>query len=96
MRGIVAAEVIDECRYLTLELDIETLDDIEAAVAGLPSDNPVDVGDNITLAYISTIWSPRSNLYPHIEPHIVDFFTLCVFLYCWKTQARMTPGARLI
>lgn len=82
VRDIIAAEVLDERRYLTLKLDIERLNHIEPTVARLSGDNPVVIGDNIILAYISTIWSPRSNLYPHIEPHIVDFFTLCVFLYC--------------
>lgn len=82
MLRIVTAEVLYECRNLTLELDVEGFDYIEAAVTRLTCDNPVVIGDNIILAYISTIWSPRSNLYPHIEPHIVDFFTLCVFLYC--------------
>ena len=41
---IVAAEVIDESRYLTLELDVERFDNIESAVAWLTGDNPVDVG----------------------------------------------------
>ena len=44
MLRIVAAEVLDECRNLTLELDVERLYDVEAAVAGLTGDNPVDVG----------------------------------------------------
>ena len=44
MLRIVAAEVLDECRNLTLELDVERLYDIEAAVARLTGDNPVDVG----------------------------------------------------
>lgn len=47
MLRIVAAEVLDECRYLAVELDVETLDDIEAAVARLTGDNPVDIGYNI-------------------------------------------------
>ena len=45
--GVIAAEVLDECRYLAVELDVETLDDIEAAVAWLTGDNPVDIRDNI-------------------------------------------------
>ena len=44
---IVAAEVLDESRYLTLELDVEGLDDIEAAVSRLPGDNPVVIRYNI-------------------------------------------------
>lgn len=43
MGGVIAAEVLDECRYLAVQLDVETLDNIEAAVAGLPGDNPIDV-----------------------------------------------------
>ena len=30
--------------HRVLKLDVERFDDIEAAVAGLPGDNPVDVG----------------------------------------------------
>ena len=41
---IVTAEVLYECRNLTLELDVEGFDYIEAAVARLTGDNPVDVG----------------------------------------------------
>ena len=44
MRGVIAAEVLDECRYLAVKLDVEALDYIKAAVARLPGDNPVDVG----------------------------------------------------
>lgn len=44
MRGVITAEVLDECRYFAVELDVKALDDIEAAVARLPGDNPVDVG----------------------------------------------------
>ena len=44
MGGVIAAEVLDECRYLAVELDVEALDDIKAAVARLTGDNPVDVG----------------------------------------------------
>lgn len=40
MGGVISAEVLDECRYLAVELDIEALDDIEAAVARLTGDNP--------------------------------------------------------
>ena len=40
VRDIIAAEVIDECRNLAVELDVKTLDYIEAAVAGLTGDNP--------------------------------------------------------
>lgn len=47
MLRIVAAEVIDECRYLTLELDVKRLDHIESVVARLTGDNPVDIRDNI-------------------------------------------------
>ena len=47
VRGVIAAEVLDECRNLAVELDVETLDDIEAAVTGLTGDNPVDIGCNI-------------------------------------------------
>lgn len=55
VRGVISAEVLDECRYLTVELDVEALDDIEATVARLPSDNPVDVGYNIVSNYISDV-----------------------------------------
>ena len=41
MLSIVAAEVLDECRNLTLELDVKRLYDIEAAVAGLTGYNPI-------------------------------------------------------
>lgn len=41
---IIAAEVLDECRNLTLELDVEGFDYIEAAVSRLTGDNPVDIG----------------------------------------------------
>ena len=44
MLRIIAAEVIDESRYLTLELDVEGFDYIEAAVAWLPGNNPVVIG----------------------------------------------------
>lgn len=47
MRGVIAAEVLDECRNLAVELDVEALDDIEAAVTGLTGYNPVDIRDNI-------------------------------------------------
>ena len=47
MGGIIAAKVLDESRYLAVELDIETLDDIEAAVAWLTGDNPVNISYNI-------------------------------------------------
>lgn len=47
VRGVIAAEVLDECRYLAVELDIKRLDDIKAAVARLTGDNPVDIRDNI-------------------------------------------------
>ena len=47
MPSVVAAEVLDECRYLTLELDVEGLDNIQSAVARLTGDNPVDIGCNI-------------------------------------------------
>ncbi len=41
---IVTAEVLDECRNLTLELDVERFYDVQTAVARLTGDNPVDVG----------------------------------------------------
>ena len=44
MRGVVAAEVLDECRYLTLELDVERFDDIEPSATGLTGHNPVIIG----------------------------------------------------
>ena len=44
MRGVVAAEVLDECRYLTLELDVERFDYVEPSAPGLTGDNPVYVG----------------------------------------------------
>ena len=44
MLRIVAAEVLDECRYLAVELDVERLYDIQAAVARLTGDNPVIIG----------------------------------------------------
>ena len=44
---IVTAEVLDECRNLTLELDVERLYDIQAAVARLTCDYPVAIGYNI-------------------------------------------------
>lgn len=47
MRGVIAAEVLDECRYLAVELDVEALDDIEATVAWLTGDNPVVIRCNI-------------------------------------------------
>ena len=47
MRSVVTAEVIDECRNLTLKLDVERLDNIEPPPIGLPGDNPVDIGCNI-------------------------------------------------
>ena len=47
MLRIVAAEVVDECRYLTLELDIKGLDDIEPPSFWLSGYNPVDIRDNI-------------------------------------------------
>ena len=47
MLRIVTAEVLDKCRNLTFELDVEGLYDIQAAVAGLTGDNPVDIRDNI-------------------------------------------------
>ena len=47
MLRIVAAEVVDECRYLTLELDVEGLDDIEPTAFWLSGYNPVDIRDNI-------------------------------------------------
>lgn len=40
---IALAQVLDEARYLTFELDVEGLDDIATVVAGLPGDNPVYV-----------------------------------------------------
>ena len=55
MLRIVTAEVLDECRYLAVELDVEALDDIEATVARLTGDNPVDVGYNTRCIYISDI-----------------------------------------
>ena len=53
--GVIAAEVLDECRYLAVELDVEALDDIEATVARLTGDNPVVIGDNILYCYSSVI-----------------------------------------
>ena len=47
MLRIVAAEVVDECRYLTLELDIKGLDDIEPPSFWLSGYNPVAIGYNI-------------------------------------------------
>ena len=47
MLSIVAAEVIDERRYLSLKLDVERLNDIEPPPIGLPGYNPVDIGCNI-------------------------------------------------
>ena len=47
MPSVVAAEVLDECRYLTLELDVERFDDIEPSATGLTGHNPVDIRDNI-------------------------------------------------
>ena len=44
MLHIVAAEVIDECRYLPLKLYIERFDHIQPAPIGLPCHNPVDIG----------------------------------------------------
>ena len=41
MRGIVAAEVLDECRNLTLKLDVERFNHIEPTVARLSGDNPI-------------------------------------------------------
>ncbi len=41
---IIAAEVFDECRNLTLELYIERLDDVEPPATRLPGYNPVDIG----------------------------------------------------
>ena len=47
MLRIVTAEVLDECRYLTLELDVKRLDDVKTAVARLTGDNPVVIRSNI-------------------------------------------------
>ena len=55
MRGVIAAEVLDECRYLAVKLDVKALDDIEAAVAWLTGDNPVVIGYNSLCIYISDI-----------------------------------------
>lgn len=44
MGGIITAEVLNESRYLAVELDVEALDDIKAAVARLSGHNPVDIG----------------------------------------------------
>ena len=55
VRGVIAAEVLDECRYLAVELDVEALDDIEATVARLTGDYPVVIGDNILYCYSSVI-----------------------------------------
>ena len=55
MLRIVTAEVLDECRYLAVELDVEALDDIEATVARLTGDNPVVIGYNILYCYSSVI-----------------------------------------
>lgn len=55
MGGVIAAEVLDECRNLTLELDVEGFDNIESAVAGLTGDYPVVIGDNILYRYSSAI-----------------------------------------
>ncbi len=43
MLRIIAAEVLNESRYLSLELDIERLDDVELPATRLSCDNPVDV-----------------------------------------------------
>ena len=42
--GVVAAEIVNQCRYLALELGVERLDDVEPSACGLPGNNPVDVG----------------------------------------------------
>ena len=47
MLRVITAEVLDECRNLTLELDVERFYDIKATVAGLPGDNPVVIRYNI-------------------------------------------------
>ena len=47
MLRIIAAEVIDECRNLSLKLDVEGFDNVQAAVAGLTGDNPVNISDII-------------------------------------------------
>ena len=44
MLRVITAEVLDECRNLTLELDVERFYDIKATVARLTGDNPVNVG----------------------------------------------------
>lgn len=44
---IVTAKIVNERRYLALELDVKGFDDIEAAVTWLTGDNPVDISDNI-------------------------------------------------
>ena len=53
MLRVITAEVLDECRYLTLELDVEGLDNIQSAGARLTGDNPVAIGYNILANYIS-------------------------------------------
>ena len=55
MPSVVAAEVLDECWYLSLELDVEGLDNIQSAVARLTGDNPVNVRYNIISTLISAI-----------------------------------------
>ena len=47
MLRILTAEVLDECRNLTLELDVKRLDDVKTAVARLTGDNPVVIRSNI-------------------------------------------------
>ena len=47
MLRVIVAEVLDERRYLAVELDVETLDDIEPTVAWLPCYNPVFIRYNI-------------------------------------------------
>lgn len=44
MGGVIAAEVVDECRNLTLKLNVERFNHIEPTVARLSGDNPVVIG----------------------------------------------------
>lgn len=43
MLRIVAAEVLDECRYLALKLDVKGSNHVQAATVRLPGYNPVNI-----------------------------------------------------
>ena len=66
MRGIVAAEVLDECRYLSLKLDVEGLDDVETAIVGLSTDNPVDI---CIVIHTYANWRRRVNIAINLRGH---------------------------